>query len=620
MKKLFKNSFMALAVLALGFSACTEQAEYTPAEVPTTQQVFFPKSNKAQIDVAKEARSFDIAVSRIVTDGNAIVPVIVEADELAQTLYDFPATIEFTDSMSTAIYTVTVKDSVELDYAQYSNIAITISDEFSTAYGNATYKFKVGVPAPWTEWEVIGKATYNYGIFWAGGLTDATVSYSEYLLNDTDAKFDITYINEDEEQGPLGDWGMAGGYHFTIEYNKKTGECKVPLQVVYDYEGYGQVYVCDIPTFSDKYTYDEYPCTYDADKGKFTLNVIYFLSTQLGASLDYQFGAGEETIQLNGFKEYDYTFEMSHKGSYIDDKSVNNAVFAVTKGLDVSMFTMAVVGADVADDAIVNGMTAGTVSCDTLTESGYYAYPITESGEYKAVAVIYDEKKEAIDFKVVPFEFYLAGDTNPWESLGYASYTDDVVSTMFEAPNPTYKVEVRENKDKPGLYRIINPYGAAFPYNEEGDYDASQEYYIEIDATDPDAVYIPGVYDTGCNLGFGNFQVSSMAYYYMAEGKTKEEVKDAGLCGNLVDGVITFPVNALLVAMPEYENGAWLYANMLGLFMLDMSNMTATPDEPEASEAPAARMNVSRNLNNAKATGLKLGARCKRIGNLFLPF
>ncbi|MBO5864606.1 MAG: hypothetical protein J6Q73_00940, partial [Bacteroidaceae bacterium] len=105
-----------------------------------------------------------------------------------------------------------------------------------------------------------------------------------------------------------------------------------------------------------------------------------------------------------------------------------------------------------------------------------------------------------------------------------------------------------------------------------------------------------------------------------AEGKTKEEVKDAGLCGNLVDGVITFPVNALLVAMPEYENGAWLYANMLGLFMLDMSNMTATPDEPEASEAPAARMNVSRNLNNAKATGLKLGARCKRIGNLFLPF
>ena len=432
----------------------------------------------------------------------------------------------------------------------------------------------------WSEWEVIGKATYNYGGFlWTGGLTDATVSYSEYLLNDTDAKFDITYINEDEEQGPLGDWGMAGGYHFTIEYNKKTGECKVPLQVVYDYEGYGQVYVCDIPTFSDKYTYDEYPCTYDADKGKFTLNVIYFLSTQLGASLDYQFGVGEETIQLDGFKEYDYSFDMTYQGSYMDVDGNEYAVIQATKGVDVSKYQIAVVPADSDMDAIVAGMIDGSAECLTMTESTEIKYPIYKSDNYVIIAVTYDENEEPVDAYTQSLEFFLIGE-NPWESLGYASYTDDVVSTLFDAPNPTYKVEVRESKDKPGLYRIINPYGAAFPYNEEGDYDASQEYYIEIDATDPDAVYIPGVYDTGCNLGFGNFQVSSMAYYYMAEGKTKEEVKDAGLCGNLVDGVITFPVNALLVAMPEYENGAWLYANTLGLFMLDMSNMTATPDEP----------------------------------------
>lgn len=47
MKNLFKNSYIALAVLALGFNACTEEIEYSPAENPVNEQVYFANTNGA---------------------------------------------------------------------------------------------------------------------------------------------------------------------------------------------------------------------------------------------------------------------------------------------------------------------------------------------------------------------------------------------------------------------------------------------------------------------------------------------------------------------------------------------------------------------------------------------
>ena len=186
--------------------------------------------------------------------------------------------------------------------------------------------------------------------------------------------------------------------------------------------------------------------------------------------------------------------------------------------------------------------------------------------------------------------------TEEWRSLGMATYTEDCVTTYFNVENVSYQVEVREKTDQPGLYRIINPYGAAYPYNEEGDYDTSKEYFIEIDATDPEGVYMPGVYGTGMNWGYGEFSISSLAYYYMAtNGATFEEVKDAGYCGVLADGVITFPAKSLLISLAEYNGGNFYYANNNGAFRLDMSDMT--PVEAAPAKAAAARISAKRELD-----------------------
>ena len=597
MKKLFK-SYIALAVLALGFSACTEEVEYTPAETPAGAQVYFSNTNGTKIDLAQDATSFDIAVSRAIAGEAASIDVVVTADSLANTVFDFPATVEFADSAATAVYTVTVKEGKELEFEAYYDVTLAFDESLATPYGNSTYSFKVGVPAPWSEWKKIGTGTYYLSIYWGGTHSELPIYYREYLLNDTDAQFYIP--------------GIANSMNLTIEYNRQTGNCQVLPQYALTNTNYGQVTVLDIPHYpftNLSGTYEEYPCYYDAEKGLFTLNLAYVVCTLWDANTNGSFGNGVETFQLDGFKQYDYTFDMSYKGQYVDNNGTCNAVISTTKGADVSQYLMTVVAEGTDLNATVSGMLDGTVACDTLTESGFYAYPMTESGNYTAVAITFDAEGNVHEAYSEEFEFWLAGQENPWVSLGMATYTEDCLTTFFEVANETYPVEVRQNKDNPGLYRIIHPYAA---YGA----DTSKEYFIEIDATDPEGVYIPSVYGTGFDAGYGEVSITSMAYYYMAtQGASLEDVKDAGYCGVFADNVITFPAKVLMISMSGYKDGAWYQSNVNGAFKLDMSNMT--PVEAAAAKAPAMRNYVERELKNVEG-GIKFGIRAKKIDASFM--
>lgn len=150
----------------------------------------------------------------------------------------------------------------------------------------------------------------------------------------------------------------------------------------------------------------------------------------------------------------------------------------------------------------------------------------------------------------------------PWVSLGMATVVDDYVTSFFGVDNVSWQVEIQENQVFPGYYRLVNPYGADYPYNEPGDYDASQDYYIEIHAEDPSKVYIPTVV-YGMDWTYGNFIFGSLAGYYIAKG---DEASAADYYGTLQDGVITFPVDALLIGMSDYNDGGLYTCNSSGAF------------------------------------------------------
>ena len=159
------------------------------------------------------------------------------------------------------------------------------------------------------------------------------------------------------------------------------------------------------------------------------------------------------------------------------------------------------------------------------------------------------------------------GTDEAWQSLGLAVYCEDIVTTFFATSNVVYEVMIEESKENPGVYRLVNPYGAAYPYNSAGDFDTSENHYIEIDARNLEAVSIKQCY-TGMDWGYGEFIVWSMADYYLSNGKSAEEVAEAGYFGKLEEGVITFPAGSLIVAMTDYKNGGLYAANKDGKFSL----------------------------------------------------
>ena len=157
----------------------------------------------------------------------------------------------------------------------------------------------------------------------------------------------------------------------------------------------------------------------------------------------------------------------------------------------------------------------------------------------------------------------------PWVSRGECTFVEDFVTTFFAVDNEPYAVEIEENELQPGYFRLVNPFGAAYPYNEEGDWDASQDWYLEIHAEDPEAVYMD-VQQTGMDWGYGMFYVGSIAGYYMAQGATLDEMKAQGYTGTYKDGIISFPASSMLVGMANYNDGGLYTANGNGAFRVAM--------------------------------------------------
>lgn len=149
-----------------------------------------------------------------------------------------------------------------------------------------------------------------------------------------------------------------------------------------------------------------------------------------------------------------------------------------------------------------------------------------------------------------------------WHSIGFGRYTEDIISSIFDLGCVTYDVEIEESYTRPGVFRLVNPYGPAYPYNSLGTYDNSQKHYMEIDARNPNAVLIKKFY-TGLDFGYGEMLVWSVADYYLSNGKAESA---AGAYGKLNNGKITFPVSSLIISLPNYNDGALFTANSHALF------------------------------------------------------
>ncbi|MCM1312517.1 MAG: hypothetical protein NC206_03175 [Bacteroides sp.] len=195
-----------------------------------------------------------------------------------------------------------------------------------------------------------------------------------------------------------------------------------------------------------------------------------------------------------------------------------------------------------------------------------------ENGVYADVTLTLDDDTYTTPYGNSSYSFSI-GLPESWKEIGYGLYYDDIFATTYEEKPVEYAVLIEENEQKPGMFRLVNPYGENYPYNVEGDWDASQNYYLEIDATDPDHVWFTTQY-MGIDWGSGQLYIQTKVDLELEYGSTLESVKEnyPELFGKYEDGIITMPTNSIYVYFTglAVNDGYWWYGNINGLFRIVM--------------------------------------------------
>ena len=458
-------------------------------------------------------------------------------------------------SPGTAVITATTKDGSGVT----ATCVITVTDNNNSEDPDTR----------WSEWTEYGTGASQLTVYWSGTLYDVMVYHRESLTDPT--KHQFAFQNHP-------------GYEMIIDYDATTGLCHVGVtDINYSHDDHGAMYIADSETYAEQVNPDfpyEYgkPSTFDPETGLFSLHLVYFVSEGF-------FGPGYEYLQLDGYAEPDYSINLDYLGC-----DENTASFYISKGADVSTYRYAIAAGALSQEEAYDmawNIIDGAISFYESEESDYHDFYLTEAGEYTVVAVSFDETGTPKKYAWFSFDFSATSQDSPWESLGMATYREDLMTTFYNIDNLVYDVEIEASTETPGLYRLVNPYGAAYPYNEEGSYDTSENHYMVIDAQNPEAVTIQQTY-TGMNWGYGEVFVWSLAEYLLNNGSTAEEIAASGYFGKFENGVITFPTKTLLISMPELENGGLYYSNLNGQFAVALPGYSI-PEYNAPAAVPALR-------------------------------
>lgn len=570
-------SAMLLLALPLAFTACGDDVEYSPADKPVNAQVYFPTTNGATVDLSKDKTSFDVTLMRAKTDEAITVPITATGDG---SFFTIPTSVSFAQGVDKAVLSISYNPE-SLEYDAYSEIKLTIGDESATTpYGMAQYVFKAGIPAPWTS---LGKATFSDAFLFANKYS---VELQRNDLNPSLYRLVDPYSEGLTKEGFTSNGDQSPYVEFTLlKPGDKIGDVTITMEdLVY------------FPYYCTGFfnTSNDYNTNVDAHHPSDFTNLNSEAAWTFNRVLQYQADGTPAGVQLapyyymNGHGGWnntqadgiitiifpgaslkDYTINVEYKGRFTNVGGDNYAVADIQLGADVENAKVVMVeGNDI--QAAINGILDGSLEGIEISQSGSVNIPSTANGLCSIVAVGYGEG-ESQEVAYTSFEF--SAGTDRWMSLGTALYTEDLMTTLYKVDNPTYEVEIQENSENPGVYRLVNPYGEAYPYNEPGDWDDSQNHYLVINAQDPEGVFIDQQ-KMGLNWGDGALIISSLAANYLGQGATLEEVKAKGVCGSLADGVITFPVKSLLCTL-ESET-SFYYGNINGAFKVVLPEAAAT--------------------------------------------
>ena len=542
--KLFRN--IAKAVLAVSMLsvmvACEEEAVYTPAQDLTNAQVYFSNTTAKDVRLTMEDTELNVAICRANTIGNLDVQLVVSGTELMTA----PSSVKFADGDSVANIKVTFDpEAIGYDNPQTLNIALADST-MGTPYGESVFSLTAMIPSPWTS---LGMATVVDDIMTVGWGIPFTPFPVEIQENDLTPGL-YRLVNPWTSSYPWnepGDYDDSKNYYLEIHAEDPDAVWFGRTEMGLDW-GYGMISTWSI---ADYYVQNGTDPELVKEKGfygtlkdgeiTFPAQGILFNMPQhpQGDNWYLANGSGMFSILLPGYVKADYSAEVLYAGIFTATDESVYAVANLTLGADAKDVKAIVMTQ--ADDAaaVADALAAGELE-GTPVQAGRIEVPFNaeELGSEKLqviVAVIVDGAVKTVVSSA--FEYY-GGGSNPWKSLGMGTYTESFVTPLLGVAPVTYEVEIMENTETPGLYRVMNAYAnSTYPYAEDDC--AAEGSYLEVNACDPEGVYVPQQ-SLGFDWGKGEISVVSEGAVYL-NNYDFETIKANGLFGTVKDGVITLP-------------------------------------------------------------------------------
>lgn len=247
MNKIFKHSFIALSlVLTLGFSACTEEVEYTPASVSTegVQAYFYNNAQTSFTLLPDDEQKIQVTISREST-GEATVHLSGDNDVFA-----FPATINFAGDEKSKAFDITMN----LEIGESAELTLQIAEEETYEY--APSEITLTVMRDYT-WVSAGTASYTDNSFGLG-TGNVPVEQAKEMPNLYRLKNVYQSLAGEGKAGP-------GSLQFTLDENCQA-ESITPVATFFDM-GVGYWFYYDPAQFADY-------CFFTNDGNAFTIGAL----------------------------------------------------------------------------------------------------------------------------------------------------------------------------------------------------------------------------------------------------------------------------------------------------------------------------------------------------------
>lgn len=679
--KLYKSLFIVAAITCGMMTSCSEDGYWdkaTPAALGLTDGTSYAFDSKSLSYVyypADALNGTDINITITRGDASKDFTLPIKAVFSDTTLISGPESVTFTAGQNTAVYPIHFIREIEIGEAVTAKLAIDTAsvgiprvempaelDSLATAADSAKYK------ADSTAYEIYQTKLANYKLAttvsimkdynWTP-LGKGTIYETFWFVSDDDpvAEASVTIMQAVENNkifrvvdpwSGLADYAGAelNGNQMNIQFRLlEVGETLDDVTITqkdlvyYDRSNTGyhhseydaDVWILHPAEFTNTATEDNWLHNKVLSYQENGLPAIVQLAPRY-----YMFGVGgwnnsqsDDIVKIvfPGVKVYDYSAEVSYVGMFTNPDGAISVWGDLKLGDDAKTAKAVIISQDADPAAVADAIAAGELEA-TDVEAGRIELPMPEdaNGLLQIVVAVIDEG-EAKNVATAKFEYYSG--KNPWTSLGKGLYTDDLVYPLYTKGNPstTYEVEIQEHSETPGLYRLVDPYGSAFPYYESAV--AYTSTVIVVHAEDPDAVYVP-LQSTGLTLSSGDGEMSILSvgadYYDFYGDEYYETLKKNGYFGTLKDGVITFP--SFVAKDKETGEALYTYQGYVLFSDEDVYGMgrngewkIVLPSAVDATARKAARFAANLNKYNVNAKkSLQKGGRQAKTDKQFKRF